>query len=136
MELRHGAHAAADSVSAVFQQWTTTPLSFAVSKWPSHLPPLLISSSLFLQSAAQDIYCCRGIANSMLLFLLPPSCTVSITVPLCSYGSFCFSFCSNHFLSLLLLQFPVDSYNEYMVLLPCSRFFLRVACGSAVAKGA
>lgn len=53
MELRHRIHAAADSVSAVFKQWTTDPLCFTQTLSNHHLHPLLISPSFSLQLKAQ-----------------------------------------------------------------------------------
>lgn len=96
MELRHRAHAAANRGSAVFKQWTTGSLSF---------PLTALSHSSFL--------------NLFYSFLTFCSQSFSIILTLCSFSFYSGAF-SLH--PSPMLQFPVDSDNECMVLLPCSHF--------------
>lgn len=96
MELRHRAHAAANRGSAVFKQWTTGSLSF---------PLTALSHSSFL--------------NHFYSFLTFCSQSFSIISTLCSFSFYSGAF-SLH--PSPMLQFPVNSDNECMVLLPCSHF--------------
>lgn len=110
-----------------------------VTKQSSHLPPLLISfpSLLFFQSAAEDRFIvtdasqtfCFVISSSILYFFF-------LSLTLCCCSSFCFTFCSNHFLSIPLLQSPVDSDNESIrSCFPALVFFCEYHAALALRQG-
>lgn len=124
MELRHGANAAANSVSAVFKQCTTTSLSVAAS----NLPPLSFISSVH---SSGHILLLR---HTLYFSHLPRLYTFSVSVVLCSYSSLCSSVSSSHSLSSPLSHVLYRLIMNIQVASLLS-FILRVPCCTTVAIG-